>query len=84
MMREELITLTLEPSQDEWLVSSPEFPLLQLVISDRDEIETRVLPVLKELIEHEEGTTVALRIVKSRGGTAPTMPDPHVIAEMAA
>ena len=86
MKREGLITLILEPGENDWLVSSTEYPLLQLIVKDVDDIAAKVLPVLKAMIEHEEGGRVSLRMVPpfKRERFEASVPSPHVIAEMAA
>src|SRR3982074_1417295 len=62
MDSERLISLKVEAIDHYNLVSSPEFPLLHLSIEDDsyEEIETCVLPILKEMIERKHGRSVTL------------------------
>lgn len=86
---EELIQLDLEKYDGRVLVSSPQFPLLQLSIEDVSDkgITTSVLPVLKKMIEHETQKKVKLRIIRGYSQAATEMNilplPPHVIAQMA-
>ena len=94
-MTDRLIQLVLEGTESCVLVSSPEFPLLHLQLDnwENQEIEKRVLPVLKEMIEAQNSRyTVELRIITpwevSDDTSAPTphthIPRPHIIATLAA
>jgi hypothetical protein len=84
MDREALIRLDLERQDNCVLVSSPQFPLLHLAITDASEAEiTRcVLPILKEMVEFRVGEPVTLRLVESFQNPAKgtEVPQPHVIA----
>jgi hypothetical protein len=87
MDRERLISLKIEAIDDYNLVSSPEFPLLHLSIEDDsyEEIETCVLPILKEMIERERGGSVTLRLIKAYGQDEPNLKSalaPHIIAQL--
>ena len=85
MKREKLVHLTIERSGAELLISSVEFPLLNVIIDDEEELPSRVLPVLREMIAHEMKTGVELRMVESiLPDRHEHTPPPHVIAEMAA
>lgn len=86
---ERLINLKVETLDDYILISSPEFPLLHLSIEDDsyEEIETYVLPILKEMIEREHGGSVTLRLIKVYGQDEPNLgfrsaPAPHIIAQL--
>jgi hypothetical protein len=89
MDSERLINLKVEPFDHGNLVSSPEFPLLHLSIEDDsyEEIETCVLPILKEMIERERGVSVTLRLIKVYGQDESNLGfksvlAPHIIAQM--
>ncbi len=89
MNREALIKLVLEKQQDCVLISSPQFPLLQLQLAiegfDERIIENCVLPVLKEMVEYRVGDKVELRLIRDLSDIRPEqMSDfvpPHVIAQ---
>ncbi len=82
MNDERLIELRLDEENGCYLVSSDQFPLLNLVISDNSvaEIEKSVLPVLKEMVEFRVQEPVELRVVSPFDGRPGQMPLPHVIA----
>ena len=86
MDHEALIQLDLEQDGRGVLVSSPQFPLLHLMIEDDSnaEIEKRVLPVLKEMVEFKIGEAVSLRLVGPLDSRGPDerhlIVPPHVIA----
>jgi hypothetical protein len=89
---ERLIRLALEQQDRFFLVSSPEFPLLHLSIRGDDEIESVVMPVLKEMIRRDTSTDVELRVIRSYGVNGSTGKHhdaietvaPHLIARLAA
>jgi hypothetical protein len=87
MPEEALIHLEVEDEDGVLFVSSPEFPLLQLAIHHDSEIESLVLPVLKEIVEDEVGTAVRLRVIRSFDSRAQKRAhvsrSPHVIAAAA-
>ena len=90
MSREAIIRLIGESREDGSLyISSPEIPLLQLVVADESEIETVVLPILKEMMERTLSTKVQLRLVEileiaDTSADRPSASVPaHVIAQMA-
>lgn len=89
MNSERLISLKIETIDHCTLVSSPEFPLLHLSIEDDsyEEIETCVLPILKEMIERERGGSVTLRLIKVYEHDEPNLGfqsalAPHIIAQL--
>lgn len=86
MDSERLISLRVETLDDCTLVSSPEFPLLHLSIEDDsyEEIETCILPILKEMIEREHGGRVTLRLIKAYGQDEANLGflAPHIIAQL--
>jgi hypothetical protein len=86
---ERLISLKVDTLDHCSLVSSPEFPLLHLSIEDDsyEEIETCVLPILKEMIERELGGVVTLRLIKAYGQDGANLGfksdlAPHIIAQL--
>ena len=88
--REWLIRLIGEERQDGSLIfSSPEIPLLHVALANKAEIETVVLPILKEMMERRYGGTVELRLIDVLESDVqeplrlPTIPA-HVIAQMVA
>lgn len=88
MRRESLIQLDLSQEADCVLVTSPQFPFLNLVIptGTESELTRHVLPVLQEMVEFEVGAPVALRLVQTLGGQVPiddvAVPPPHVLATL--
>jgi hypothetical protein len=89
MNSERLISLKIDVIDGYNLVSSPEFPLLHLSIADDsyEDIETCVLPILKEMIERERGGSVTLRLIKVYGHDEPNLGftsalAPHIIAQV--
>ena len=78
------ITLNVDMMGGGIFVSSPQFPLLHLMIDDESEgqFHGRVVPVLKHMIEAKVGYTVTLRLIpafREEGEKA----SHHVLAEAA-
>lgn len=89
MDRETVIWLQLEQQADCFLVSSPQFPLLHLALESGSEADLteHVLPVLKEMVEHQLRRKVTLQLLPEFGAeelTDDQMLAPHVIAVMQA
>lgn len=88
--RESLIRLNVERRDDgSYFVSSPEVPLFYLAIGSEMEMQTVVLPVLKETMERNLRAKVDLRFVRMFETMhvdtcgCPSLPA-HVIAQLAA
>lgn len=87
-MRESLIQLDISKESGCVLVTSPQFPYLNLAVPTgaEEEIRNHVLPVLKEMVEFEVGASVTLRLIQTLGGhdddggVATDLPPPHVLA----
>lgn len=87
MQHESLIQLDLSREAGCVLVTSPQFPFLNLAVDTGSEAEIvkHVLPVLKEMVEFEVRARVSLRLIPALGqdgDPATAMPPPHVIATM--
>ena len=69
-------------------VSSPDLALLHVVIQHEDELDTIVLPIIQEMLEHKYECNVELRLVKALEAMEDEPDDfmripPHVIANTA-
>ena len=89
MMQESLIQLDITRDSGCVLVTSPQFPFLNLAVPTgaEDEIRKHVLPVLREMVEFEVGAPVNLRLVPILAGqddeaAAADLPPPHVLATL--
>lgn len=84
MNSEAVINLALERVDGQVFVTCEEFPYLNLLIerSGDEEIVAKVFPVLKQMVEHQIGGPVSLRLVPTYSSSVSTaqMVAPHVIA----
>lgn len=89
MSQETIIRLIEEQREDGAIyVSSPEIPLLHVLLKPGEDFETIILPILKEMLERKLKKTVVLRPIDVFNGSelhhkrGPDLPE-FVIAQVA-